>query len=343
MQSTQYDAIFNDGERLIPGESHDLAETIRHKSSYRFLRSVIEADIARAPGKIFRILDLGCGVGHGAYALSSLPGVQIVAIDPSAESIAYAGINYSAENISYVNASAESFLERREVFDYIVSRHALEHVENGLQLARKYQCLKRLMINVPYKEPEGNIHHKVHFIDEASFAGFDGAEFFYEDMQGITETTPEKLEFANSIVCILTNDTSPKVMDILKFPFDAWRPALHERIITETSTSLKKLLERVNNLEEEFQRATLSPDQIQELEKNVGITSAMLTDIALVKAEMASALIEIAATKAELNATRAEIAGAITNIDAIQNTFLFRVLRKVAEIVKKIGSNKEAT
>ncbi|MRN42346.1 methyltransferase domain-containing protein [Brucella sp. 09RB8918] len=302
---------------------------MRHKSSYRFFRSIVEADIVKAPGRIFRILDLGCGVGHGAYALSTLPNVQIVAIDPSAESISYASENYPAENISYVNANAESFLERREVFDYIVSRHALEHVENGLQLARKYQCLKRLMINVPYKEPEGNIHHKVHFIDEESFVGFDGAEFFYEDLKGITETTPEKLEFANSIVCILTKDASPKVADILKFPFGAWRPALYERIIIETSTSLKTLLERVNKFEEEFQHAALSPNQIRELEKNISITSTMLADIAL--------------AKAELNATRAEIAGTITNIDTIQSMFLFRMLRKMAEIVKKISGNKEAT
>lgn len=256
MQPAQYEEIFNNGERLVPGESHDLAEIIRHKSSYRFFRHIIDSDLQKLSGNKVRILDLGCGVGHGAFSLSDLPGVEIVGLDPSAEAVQYARLNYHAPNISYVVADAEAYLQRGEKFDYIVSRHALEHVENGLGLARRYNFTRRLMINVPYLEPEGNIHHKLHAISYASFVNYDGAEYFFEDMEGVTDTAPEKLGFANSIICILTVDSSTKVSDIVQFPFAAWQPPLQERIVIETGTAVRELQGQVASLNEALQAQT---------------------------------------------------------------------------------------
>ena len=37
-------AVDGNGERLVPGESHDRAEVIRPKSSYEFFRAVITVD-----------------------------------------------------------------------------------------------------------------------------------------------------------------------------------------------------------------------------------------------------------------------------------------------------------
>lgn len=239
MASQDYDRIFNDGERLIPGESHDLAETIRHKSSYQFFRAVIEAE--RLPGLPLRILDLGCGVGHGAHALAEIPDAQIVGVDPSVETIGYAAQNYAAPNIEYVHATAEDYVDRDEPFDYVVSRHALEHVDNGLELARRFRFSRRLMINVPYREPEGNIHHKLHYIDETSFAAYAGAEFFYEDLLGVTESDPDALAVVNSIVCVLGQVGSPTVRHLLSFPFPAWQPPLLERLAIENSQTAKLL------------------------------------------------------------------------------------------------------
>ncbi len=239
MASHDYERIFNDGERLIPGESHDLAETVRHKSSYRFFRAVIEAE--RLPAAPLRILDLGCGVGHGAHALAEIPGTRIVGVDPSAETIAYAAQNYAAPNIEYVHATAEDYVGRDETFDYVVSRHALEHVDDGLELARRFRFSRRLLVNVPYREPEGNIHHKVHHIDETSFSAYAGAEFFYEDLLGVTDTSPDALAVVNSIVCVLGRDGSPKVRHLLRFPFPAWQPPLQERLAIENSEAARLL------------------------------------------------------------------------------------------------------
>ena len=262
MERLEYNQIFNDGERLIPGESHDLAETVRHKSSYRFFKAVIEADLARGSEAPIRILDLGCGVGHGAHMLAELPGVEVVGIDPSAESIRYASQNYCRDNIAYIHSDAEQFIGQGMSFDYIVSRHALEHIENGLEIALKFRCRRRLMVNVPYKEPEGNIHHKVHFIDENSFVGYEGAEFFFEDLLGVTATNPDKLAFTNSIIAILTRNGASKVEELLNLPFAAWQPSLQERIAIENSSTLQQLEIRVSQLEKSLDLALSKIEQL---------------------------------------------------------------------------------
>ena len=106
-----------------------------------------------------KILDIGCGTGHGTFMLSDILGVEITAIDISKESIIYAEQNYGASNIQYIKSDLVSFIKKAGEYDYIVSRHALEHIEDGLVLNLQYK--KRLIVNVPFNEPEGNIHHLV--------------------------------------------------------------------------------------------------------------------------------------------------------------------------------------
>ncbi|ABV74799.1 hypothetical protein A1C_02500 [Rickettsia akari str. Hartford] len=57
--------IYNDGERLMPGEIHDVLEVMRHKSSYKFFKKIIEADILNSPlmpNQKIKILDICCGI-----------------------------------------------------------------------------------------------------------------------------------------------------------------------------------------------------------------------------------------------------------------------------------------
>ena len=124
-------------------------------------------------------MDIGCGTGHGTFMLAGIVGAKIVGIDPGVETIQYARQNYSSDNIEYTNDDVESFAKKSSGFDYVVSRHALEHVEDGLNFALKIVCRNRLMVNVPFNESEGNIHHKVHRIKENNFASYPNKEFFY--------------------------------------------------------------------------------------------------------------------------------------------------------------------
>jgi SAM-dependent methyltransferase len=228
------EAVDNHGERLVPGESHDSAETIRHKSSYAFFRAIIEADLERdGPGRI-RILDLGCGVGHGTAMLADIDGAEIVGFDASGSAIAYATEHYAAPNVTYVAAMAEEYQRVAEPFDYVVSRHALEHIPDGLELALSFPCTRRLIVNVPYREPAHdaggettNPHHEVNDISEAHFSGYPRAEFFFEDLEGVTTVTPDG---AVSIICVSSAPDLPPAASSLTVPIPPWRPSRLEAI-----------------------------------------------------------------------------------------------------------------
>ena len=148
-------AIYNDGERLIPGESHNIDEVVRHKSSYELFYQIIEHDILNDPLMLsneLKILDIGSGTGHGTFMLSKLPGVKVTGVEPGIETVEYARKNYAAENLEYINTDLETLIKSGESFDYILSRHALEHVLDGLNMALAISFSKRLIVNVPFNE-----------------------------------------------------------------------------------------------------------------------------------------------------------------------------------------------
>jgi SAM-dependent methyltransferase len=237
----------NHGERLVPGESHDTKETIRHKSSYRFFKAIIEADVARVGSRQLRILDLGCGVGHGSRTLAEIPDCQVVGIDASADAIDYAQLNYSAPNISFYAATAQEYQKAGEAFDYIVSRHALEHIPGGLSLALQFRFSSRLIVNVPYLEPahdeddrETNPHHELNDISEKDFAAYPHREFFYEDLAGQTKIDPES---ANSIICVSNASDLPPISSLIQLPFEPWAPNRLEQIGLRFDIEIAKVKE----------------------------------------------------------------------------------------------------
>ncbi len=210
-------AIYNEGERLIPGVTHDRAELVRHRSSYFFWNNIIEADGARGVS----ILDLGCGVGHGCVTLAKLRGSRVVGVDSSAESLAYAGANYSRRNVNYVQADMGDFIASMPDFDYVVSRGAIEHVPDGLALLRRARWRRRLLFDVPYDEPAGNNpHHVLHGLREDAFAGWDEAELFFQDLAGVIYD--ERPERANMIMCVASGDGLRCVANLCRFPVTAW-------------------------------------------------------------------------------------------------------------------------
>jgi SAM-dependent methyltransferase len=217
--------IWNVGERLIPGVTHDTAEVVRHKSSYLFFRKVIEIDLlSTSLGKSeIHILDIGCGVGHGTYMLADIPGAVVTGIDCSEDAIVYARMHYGRENITYVVADAVAFIKEMPKFDYVVSRHSLEHIADGIKLGAKCRFGARLMVNVPFGEPEGNPHHYVHFIRQDSFEKYPNRELFYEGLDGLTFCDYPQ-EKPNSIVCVSSRAGLPKVGPQFSFPLRAWHP-----------------------------------------------------------------------------------------------------------------------
>jgi SAM-dependent methyltransferase len=178
--------IYNNGERLIPGLTHDLPELIRHRSTYAFYRKIIALDQELTSDKPIRILDLGCGVGYGCAELSGIPNSTIIGVDMSPEAIEFARANYARDNVSYLVANIEDFVQKAETFEYVVSRHVLEHVRQGLGLCSQLKWTKRLLVDVPFQEKAGvNPHHLVAEIDEVSFNPDPTSRFFYQDLSGV--------------------------------------------------------------------------------------------------------------------------------------------------------------
>lgn len=318
-------AIYNEGERLVPGETHDRAEIVRHKSSYQLFRDIIESDIRENPALIrsgITILDIGCGTGHGTYMLDAILGARIIGIDPSIESIQYAKDNYGSEHIDYINCDAEAYVSQPHSFDYVVSRHALEHVENGLNFALRVECRRRLMVNVPFNESEGNIHHLVHRIKEDNFDAYPNKEFFYEGLDGVTDITRSEENPPNSIVCISSaNDLKP-VNVLIDFPVAAWKPeflqnlgieSLEASIQTAELLSLQKqnqLVEKEAQLENHHANLKNMEDDILRREAWVVEKEAQLINhevnlngikSALVEREVAIALKEQQLAEHEIN------------------------------------------
>lgn len=216
--------IWNAGERLIPGVTHDTDEVIRHKSSYLFFKKVIENDLLSGSlGKsMVRILDIGCGVGHGTQMLAEIPGAVVTGIDSSEDAIEYARLHYRGDNITYQVADAVAFVKGMATFDYVVSRHCLEHIEDGIEVGAQSKFDVRVIVNVPFGEAEGNPYHFVHHIDEKNFENYGNREFFYEGLDGVTfREFPKKSP--NSIVCVSSRAGLPKVARQFAFPLPAWQ------------------------------------------------------------------------------------------------------------------------
>jgi SAM-dependent methyltransferase len=218
--------LYNEGERLVPGVTHSLEEMVRHRSSYEFFIAAIEADLRLAPGKLpVSILDLGFGTGHGCRELARIPGVNVIGIDNSPACLRYARRHYGAGNVSYEIADIADFVRTMPLFDYVVSRGVMEHVPNGLKIVRSAKWQRRLMIDLPYDEPEGiNPHHLVSKVTAASFSDYPDPEFFYEEVSGAIYAGTPKVPPPNMIMCVCTAGGSPRLATLLDLPRAPWRP-----------------------------------------------------------------------------------------------------------------------
>jgi SAM-dependent methyltransferase len=174
--------LFNKGERLIPGVSHNNEEYIRHRSSYDFFIKIIKEDSKNLD---ISILDLGCGVGWGCKLLAeSLPNARVTGLDNSSDALYYAKRRYGHFRVDYGfsdMANKDNLLILNTFsHDYIVCRGVLEHIDNGLELIKYVSYDRILIFDVPYNESPGNLHHKLYNITEAMFKDWKNIEFYYE-------------------------------------------------------------------------------------------------------------------------------------------------------------------
>ncbi len=225
--SAEEQRVHNAGERIIPGVTQDTAELIRHRSSYFFFKTVIEGDLRR--GQVsdrIRILDIGCGVGHGCRDLAEIPGAFLLGIDYSPDAIEYACNHYRRDNVEYEVADLAEFVAgRMPEFEYVVSRGALEHIPRGIELAHASNWRARLLFDVPYDEPAGvNEHHVLHNLRESDMKGLKNPEFFYQDIRGVIYRRRPRKPPPNMILCACRRNGIPQAGREIAFPVQAWTP-----------------------------------------------------------------------------------------------------------------------
>lgn len=101
---------------------------LMHVASYRF---------ARDHCKGLQVLDLGCGSGYGAASLADIA-ASVVAVDISADAVAFAAERYRAGNLSFQVIDGSGPLPFADgQFDVVLSFQVIEHVHDTATYLRE--------------------------------------------------------------------------------------------------------------------------------------------------------------------------------------------------------------
>jgi ubiquinone/menaquinone biosynthesis C-methylase UbiE len=154
-------SISNSGERYLPlVRPYHAAMHLGHMAAYR-------AALRYSYGR--RVLDVGCGLGYGAFFLAGYGAKQVVGLDLSHEGLIYASQVYHHPRLKYLTVNTLQLPFKDASFDFVFSSQVIEHVPS----AETFLCeIKRLlapdglcMIITPNKDlfsPSGysdNPHH----------------------------------------------------------------------------------------------------------------------------------------------------------------------------------------
>jgi SAM-dependent methyltransferase len=130
------------GERVVPGKvDPDLLN--EHLCRYHFARPLVEGRYA---------LDVGCGTGYGAAVLAR-SARRVLALDLSAESVAFAKENYPAPNVDFLVSDCRQIPLRAETVDAAVCFEVIEHLTEQKALLEEIRRVLRpdglLVISTP--------------------------------------------------------------------------------------------------------------------------------------------------------------------------------------------------
>ncbi|MFQ5578179.1 MAG: class I SAM-dependent methyltransferase, partial [Anaerolineae bacterium] len=112
--------VTNRGERYLPlVNAYNAAMHLGHMASYQ---EALRYSYGR------KVLDIGCGVGYGAFFLAAYGAGQVVGVDVSGNALAYARRVYHHPVLRYLQASALQLPFADQTFDFVFSSQVIEHV-----------------------------------------------------------------------------------------------------------------------------------------------------------------------------------------------------------------------
>lgn len=106
-----------------------------------------------------RILDVGCGQGHLAFALASRAGALVTGIDLSLENIERAKLLFSHPNLTFLAGDALNALPSGP-FDTVVLSNVLEHLPQRPEFLRRLMATtgaRRVLLRVPMFERDWRV------------------------------------------------------------------------------------------------------------------------------------------------------------------------------------------
>jgi 2-polyprenyl-3-methyl-5-hydroxy-6-metoxy-1,4-benzoquinol methylase len=119
-------------ERVVPGESSSRGELAAHVQRYKFAAPLVQAK---------RVLDAGCGSGHGAKLLRDAGASGVVAVDISHEAIEIARKRYSADGVQFLQDDCQSLSQISGRFDVIIAFESIEHFEHVRKFLERVHSL----------------------------------------------------------------------------------------------------------------------------------------------------------------------------------------------------------
>jgi SAM-dependent methyltransferase len=146
----QITELENTGERFLPGATNSAEIAYDHLTRYRLAERYVSGKSA---------IDLGCGVGYGAYLLAKVVR-SIVGVDLSKEAIAHAAESYQAPNLHFEVGNVASLPYKDGSFEAAVSFEVIEHMEHPEELVLEAKRLLKkdgvFVVSTPNKQTYSN-------------------------------------------------------------------------------------------------------------------------------------------------------------------------------------------
>lgn len=241
--------VLRNGERQVKAWLSKIDS--RHKSRYALLSTIMRQNC--------NVLDIACGVGYGAYMMADKTGAHVDAVDISYATISYAKSNWAHANISYIAASADTYLSGiiKNKYDIIVSFDTLGNIHNPhLFLEQLWRCLRPggvLFLSTSNSDIYPLIENYCHMGDYnqslldiiiRQLPNLAGHTIYWQEDLLIDDHPTSKSRFLIAVISKNTqetNDVEPLV-DIHKIIPFYYQPSTHD--ISSMSDFFKTLLRR---------------------------------------------------------------------------------------------------